>query len=199
MQYVPFERGIEVNGQTAYAVVDGFSAFRDIASEILISEKVGIRGPDGLVQIDPASWYSQAAWLRSFERISRLDMGDAALFQIGLAIPLNAKFPDWVIDIETSIRAIDIAYHMNHRINGVPLFHADTGAMYEGIGHYGCEPGEVPRMLVSVCKNPYPCAFDRGILTSMAVKFEPHAKVVHDDRRPCRKKGADSCTYLIVW
>lgn len=199
MQYVPFDSDIEVNGQTAFAIVDGFTAFRELASEILLSENIGTRGADGLVRIDPDAWFSQAAWLRSFERISRLDMGEAALFQIGLAIPLNAKFPDWVVDIESSIRAIDVAYHMNHRKNGVPLFDQSTGAMFEGIGHYGSAPGEAPRMLVSVCENPYPCAFDRGILTSMAVKFEPHAKVVHDDRRPCRKKGASSCTYIIIW
>jgi hypothetical protein len=50
-----------------------------------------------------------------------------------------------------------------------------------------------------VCDNPYPCAFDRGIITAMAQGFELQAKVVHDDAKPCRKQGAESCTYIASW
>jgi hypothetical protein len=94
---------------------------------------------------------------------------------------------------------VDVAYHINHRKNGVPLFDMNRGTMSEGIGHYGYERIAGKNKIVSLCKNPYPCAFDHGILTAMARKFAPAAKVTHDDSKECRSKGADSCTYVITW
>ena len=69
--------------------------------------------------------------------------------------------------------------------------------MIEGIGHYGYNKLPDTNMIISVCNNPYPCSFDRGIITEMARKFQPYATVSHDDSKPCRNKGADSCTYVI--
>ena len=54
-----------------------------------------------------------------------------------------------------------------------------------------------------ICKNPYPCDFDKGIIKAVAKKFKPKDSVniivEHDESAPCRKKGADSCTYLVSW
>lgn len=61
------------------------------------------------------------------------------MYNIGLSIPENAVFPPWVVDIDTAVKAIDIAYHLNHRKDGKPLFDMKTGTMSEGIGHYGYE------------------------------------------------------------
>lgn len=198
MQFVPFEAGIEVNGQTVYAIVDGMGEFRQLASKYLLSEGIGARGPAGIARVDPDGWYPQAAWLAAFKKIAR-DIGDPVLFRIGLAIPKNAKFPPWVKDVESAIRSIDIAYHMNHRKGGVELFDQVTGKIGEGIGHYGCERIDGRNMIVSVCNNPYPCHFDRGIITAMAQRFQVSAKVVHDDAAQCRKNGGESCTYIVTW
>lgn len=198
MQFVPFEAGVEVNGQTVYAIVDGFRDFQQLASKFLLAEGIGTRGTAGIVKIDPVAWYSQDAWLRAFQHIAK-EIGDPLLFRIGLAIPKNAKFPPWVSDIESAIRSIDIAYHMNHRKDGKVLFDPDTGVLTQGIGRYGCERVTGRNMIVSVCNNPYPCHFDRGIITAMAQRFQVSAKVVHDDAAPCRKNGAESCAYIVTW
>lgn len=198
MEYVAFEQGIEVNGQTVWSIVDGFKAFRLMASGFLLKENIGVKGPEDVVQIDPTAWYSQEAWLRVFKSIGN-SVGDAVLFQIGSAIPRNAKFPPWVNDVHTAIRSIDIAYHMNHRKAGFEMFDPATGAMLEGIGHYGYQGVAGINEILCVCANPYPCAFDRGILTTMAQLFSAQAVVTHDDRAPCRKKGADECTYHVRW
>jgi hypothetical protein len=58
-------------------------------------------------------------------------------------------------------------------------------------------PGE--RKIVSVCENPYPCEFDRGILMGFAMRFEKLARVLHDDRAACRRAGGKSCTYTVAW
>ena len=37
------------------------------------------------------------------------------------------------------------------------------------------------------------------ILTAIAARFERTARVLHDDRLPCRKTSSNSCTYEISW
>ena len=49
-----------------------------------------------------------------------------------------------------------------------------------------------------VCGDPYTCDFSRGIIGGLANRLDPAAKASRDNNAPCRKLGADSCTY-IVW
>jgi hypothetical protein len=198
MQYLPFEEGIEVNGRTVWAVVDGFSAHGLLASEYLLAEGIGEKSADGMASINKGSWYSQEAWLRAFARIGDR-VGDAVLFRIGLTIPSNARFPEGVKGLHEAIRSIDVAYHMNHRKNGRALYDADTRAMTEGIGHYRFEPVAGQKVILVRCRNPYPCAFDRGLITALAQMHEGTSLVEHDDSQPCRAQGADECTYRVSW
>jgi hypothetical protein len=197
MQFKAFEPGIEVNGQTVYSIVDGLGRFKSLAHDILLSVGIG-SGSNVDYKIEKESWYSHDMWLKAFEKIAS-EIGDYTLNQIGLKIPENAIFPPWVIDIDSAIKSIDIAYHMNHRKNGTVMFDPNTGKMLEGIGHYGYEKIAGKNMIISECKNPYPHAFDLGIITTMAKKFELKATIIHDDSKPCRKNNADSCTYIISW
>ncbi len=61
MQYRAFEPGIEVNGRTVSAIVDGFRFLKEFPSRILLEEGIGTPAPHGLVRIDPEGWYSQEA------------------------------------------------------------------------------------------------------------------------------------------
>ena len=79
------------------------------------------------------------------------------------------------------------------------MFDINTKAMLEGIGHYGFEKVANEAKIVSVCENPYPCDFDRGIITAMARRLAKQALVTHDDTKPCRKLEGDSCTYVVTW
>ncbi|XXF79092.1 hypothetical protein P2318_04880 [Myxococcaceae bacterium GXIMD 01537] len=198
MQFVPFEEGIEVNGQTVWSIVDGFRAFSVLASTYLLQEGIGSADRNGIAVVDHSAWYPQKAWLRAFEKISA-QLGDSVLLDIGKAIPRNAVFPPSVKDIHTGIQSIDVAYHLNHRKQGKVMFDVASGRMLEGIGHYGYEPVPRQNRIICVCENPYPCAFDRGIITAMAERFVPGAVTVHDDAQPCRKRGASSCTYVVTW
>jgi hypothetical protein len=121
------------------------------------------------------------------------------LKMIGSKIPENAEFPSGIVDLNSAIKSIDIAYHMNHRKNEVVLYNVKTGVFTEGIGHYGYEKIPGKNLIISECWNPYPCAFDLGILTTMTKKFEPNAIIERDKSKPCRNNGADSCTYSIAW
>jgi hypothetical protein len=193
VQFKAFARDVEVNGEAVLSVVDGMGMFRTRALNILA--KHGISEPKA------GEWYPQQAFLDSFRAISET-IGTVTLAAIGRKIPDNANFPPDLDDIEKALKGIDVAYHMNHRLAEEPLFNPRTGKMREGIGHYGYER-IAEKEVRMVCNNPYPCDFDRGIIEAMAQRFKPagclFVNVRHDDAAPCRKKGADSCTYHVEW
>ena len=178
MQFKAIAKAVEVNGQTVLSIVDGSAQFKKTAYEILARH--------GIVDPKEGHWYSQQGWLDAFKEIAE-HIGPNTLFQIGTKIPDNAVFPPQINSVPIALAAIDIAYHINHR--GGP------------IGNYGFEKtGE--REAVMVCANPYPCEFDRGIISAMARRFQEKGKiaqVTHDDSKPCRKHGAESCTYKVTW
>ncbi len=177
-QFKAFSANVEVNGETVLSIVDGMGAMKTMASKIL--EEAGIKDPK------PGQWFKQQAWLDAFRKISAT-VGPNTLSQIGQKIPENAQFPPAINSIEKALGAIEVAYHMNHRGGE--------------IGHYnfslkGSNQGTME------CANPYPCDFDRGIIVSMARRFAPKSasvRVAHDDSKPCRKTGAESCTYHVNW
>lgn len=198
MQFKVFEPGIEVNGPTVYSIVAGLGYFTNLSRRFFSQAGIGTVVNKEL-HIDLKGWYPQGAWLSAFKNIADA-VGDRVLFSIGRSIPENAQFPPWVVDIDSAIKSIDVAYHLNHRKNGRLLFDTAAGTMFEGIGHYGYDrPRPEERRIISVSRNPYPCAFDRGIITAMARRFEKTAVVTHDDAKECRSKGAETCTYSITW
>jgi len=178
-QFKAFAAGVEVNGETVLSVVDGMGAFQSKAIQILAEN--GISNPQA------GKWYSQQAWLDAFKVIAE-KMGGATIFLIGKGIPKNAQFPSDIDTLDKALASIDIAYHMNHRGGEIGSYR------YEKL---------TERSAKLTCRNPYPCDFDRGIITTMVQKFKPkgvlNIKVRHDDTSPCRKEGADSCTYFIEW
>ncbi|MBU1118825.1 hypothetical protein KKH43_03015 [Patescibacteria group bacterium] len=184
---------LEVNGQTVYAVVDGMGTAKEMGMRIL--------SENGIDDPVPNEWYSQEEWLSAFKQIAE-NIGPHTLFAIGRSIPKNAEFPSEIDDIEKALASIDVAYHMNHKIDGEPMFNEKDGSMKEGIGHYtfkktGDKQAEV------ICDNPYPCDFDKGIVKEMAQRFKPEdsllVKVEHDETDECRKKGDKVCTYTVTW
>ncbi|MCY1074454.1 hypothetical protein [Archangium lansingense] len=198
MQFVPFEDGIEVKGQTVKAVVDGFNTFVVLGSAYLLDEGIGTPARNGLVNLELEGWYPQKSWLLCLQQIGK-QLGDGLLMQSGMAVPRNVALPEGIHDIHSAIKAVDVSYHLNHRKNGRPMFDLETGRMQEGIGHYGYEPVPGQRKIICLCETPHPCAFDHGVLTAMAQRYEVHARVVHDEKQPCRKRRGDRCTYVITW
>lgn len=177
-QFIPFSPRVEVNGRTVLSTVNSFpSVMRQTAFRILKS--------NGIDNIKPDGWYCQKAWLDSFKEICN-KYGCSTLYEIGKAIPANAKFPPNIDSIEKALGMIDVAYHMNHRNGNI--------GYYKLVSH---NPAE--RKMLMQCKNPYPCDFDRGLITAMARKFKAGAMVKLDTSRPSRKSGADESWYTITY
>jgi hypothetical protein len=189
---------IQVLGSNLSNVLNAFGSFQILASRIMLEEGLGTESADGIVQFERDQWYPVSRWLATLQRVSR-EYGEFILGQAGLAVPKNAVFPPFVTDIDSAIKSVDIAYHMNHALDGEPMFSPATGTMREGIGHYGYHrvPGET--QIIAECNSPYPCPFDLHLLQSMAQRFERTATVVHEHGKPCRKRGGTSCTYIVKW
>ena len=177
-QFIAFAPGVEVNGQTVLSVVEGMPMVKKLAREILEN--------NGLVNVQPERWYSQQGWLDSFKAIASR-VGAATLYQIGTKIPENAIFPLDIDSLEKALASIDIAYHLNHRGGE--------------IGHYNLKSFGTTEAVMT-CHNPYPCDFDRGIISSMTQRFVGTGStysVFHSKEGGCRKNGDNSCTYLISY
>ncbi len=177
-EFKAFSPKVEVLGEVVLSLVNVMGAFKGISLEALAQ--------NGIVDPHPDRWYSQQAWLDSFKVIAE-KVGPNTLYQVGRQVPRQYRFPPGVDSIDAALSGLDGAYRGSHRGGEV--------------GHYkfqvlGLNAGRM------TCDNPYPCDFDRGILSALAQRFEPPGSLVdvrHEDNAPCKKEGADSCTYMIHW
>jgi hypothetical protein len=196
--FKPFEPGIEVSGIAVPSIVDGFSVLKSIPTRIMLAHGLGSLNGSGQWVLERGTWYPQAAWLAALEALYA-DFGEGVLFQIGQKIPANAVFPPWVKDIHSAIRAVNVAYHANHRKRGVLMFDVATGKMLDGIGHYGYEAIPGRNEILSDCRIPYPIAYAHGVLTTMARKFEARATVESVALPSTGSQEPGSCSFRIRW
>jgi hypothetical protein len=188
----------QVLGQNLRNFKEGFGQFSLLASAIMLEEDLGIADQNGLVQFELGKWYPLKNNLRAFYRIGR-EYGGTVLRQMAEATIKVAQFPPTVVDINSGLASIDVAFHLNHGVNNEPMFSLATGDMQEGIGHYAARPVPGKKQITCVCDNPYPCDFDQGLILAMARRFQPTATLVHDNPAVCRSKGATNCTYSVIW
>lgn len=196
MAYEQF-KGYEVSGEAVAGYVAAFRSFKLLASKYLLAEGIGTRDATGQVEVDANTWYPLDRFLSAFSRIAA-EAGDRVLHQIGVGVGSKVPFAPGQKDFHSLITLINAGYHINHRKDGVVMFDPQTGKILEGIGDF------IPKKLddqghewaVEVA-NPYPCAFDEGIITAMARVVNAVAEVRHDPNSPCRKRGEDRCRYLI--
>lgn len=181
-QFEAFDPDVEVHGQTILAVVDGalsrFSAqYQERAREALAEN--GVEDPES------DAWYPQQAWLDTF-RVIADELEPHLLDRLGEQIPSIVDWPSGISGVEEGLRAIDDAYQLNHRGGD--------------IGYYRFEPvaeqtGEV------ICRNPYPCLFDRGLVRAVAQRYAPVESFVYVEEKSeqCRREGDNACSYTVYW
>lgn len=177
-QFEAFAPGVEVNGETVLAVVDGMGAYTKTAYRILED--------NGIVDPKPGRWYPQQSWLDAFREIAE-KVGPNTVHRIGVKIPNNAIFPPSIDSLVKALASIDVAYHLNHRGGEIGRYRFRLEARRSATIH---------------CENPYPCDFDRGIIEAVASKFRPPGTIVTTEHEPtprCRKEGGRTCVYRVRW
>jgi hypothetical protein len=188
-------KGMEASGRTLAALLQAFGQFKALASKYLLEEGVGQKGPEGVVVVDPSAWYPLDAYLRALTRFSQ-EMGDSVVHQIGMSIPKHVQWPPNITDIKTFTLAMDMGYHMSHRRHGQVMGDPATGRIMEGIGHYLARSRPDGFMEIEA-DNPYPCAFDRGVLFGAMRVLNVVGAIIHDESHPCRKRGSKACVYVV--
>ena len=168
---------IEVSGRIVLAVVGVMGAFRSVALRVLEQ--------NGIVDPQPVRWYPLRSWLASFDTIVR-DVGPNTLHQIGRHVAATGEVPQDLHSLHDAFSLLDEAYYSQHRGGDIGHFH------YIGSGE---------RSGTMVSSTPYPSDFDRGVITSLAERFEPGSlvDVRLDGTAESRRSGGLSCTYLIRW
>lgn len=106
--------------------------------------------------------------------------------RVGSYIFEKAAFPPGIETLVQVMDVVNVAYYMNH-----------TEAEGKIGGYHWEKTGDRSGVMTVDC--PYPCAFDLGLMTSIAARFEPDAKVTHDDGKDCRHADQDSCSYTVEW
>ena len=172
-----YDPKVEVLGANIFSIIDGMGAFKKMAYDIL--KDCGIEDPKA------NEWFKMQHWLDAFKIIYE-KIGDSTLKVIGSKIPETAKLPPQINSIESFLPMLDQAYHMNHRGGE--------------IGHYNYEKtGD--REGTITCNNPYPCAFDHGLIQGFVEKFRGTGSIPSIKHEPgsCRMEGSEVCKYRINW
>ncbi len=182
-------KGIEVRGGSVLALLKAIGPYAGIGKKIYADARIYSFEEDG--------WYPIEPYLEIFT-VLKERFGEHTLFLIGRQLPDDVIWPPYVKTIEDGLASIDVAYHLNHRINGEVMCNLATGEIKEGMGNYRLV-GIEGRRATMVCDTPYPSDFDRGIILTLMRKFRPLAEVTLDLTQPTRKRGAESCTYIVSW
>ena len=143
-EYISFNKNVEINLQTVLSFVNSLKTGQELRKSILLKHGIDIKNGE---------WFLQQKWLDAFREIGN-DLGEINLFLIGAAIIDNASFPP-INNLEEALRLLDVAYHMNHRLNDTIMFDETTGEIMEGIGNYKLvEYSADEKNAVIVCNNP---------------------------------------------
>lgn len=192
-QFIAQTDGVEVNGETVVAVLDGMGNFREKGREILAW--------NGILAPEAGRWYKMQALLDSLKQIAG-SFRPITLTSIGRKLPDLIRFPLGIQDVQQALLSLDVTYHLNHRRDGKILYDNTARKVLDGIGHYYYKHTG-PSSAVIVCTSPYPCDYDRGLIDATALRFRPNGvgdiHVTHEANEHCRKNGDDFCTFKVEW
>ncbi|AKU99409.1 hypothetical protein AKJ09_06073 [Labilithrix luteola] len=125
---------------------------------------------------------------RFLEAIRELQeqFGPSFIHRMGVLVFEKSTFPPGLDSAAKVLASLDHAFHMNH-----PNARGKLG------GYHWTSASDGRGSMV--CDTPYPCSLDAGILEGVLAHFSTRASVSHDEAKPCRAKGGESCTYLVEW
>jgi hypothetical protein len=170
----------------------------DAISEVARSEArtVGLLPEDAHAPSVIPEWFPLEQNLAILRRVGE-SLGDEALFAIGASVPKHATFPPGLTDLERALASLDVAFHMNHRRDGMPMYDPGSGSFLEGIGHYRFYRQDAMTLVVE-SSSVYPCDFDHGLITGLVARFAPGGRTDHSPGRNCRNRADTSCSYQVT-
>ncbi|WP_226482453.1 4-vinyl reductase [Natrinema amylolyticum] len=179
---------IGFDGALEDAEVIGRSPLSYIAAGESVSSFVGKQitsklAEYGLEDIESDEWYPLEIPLAMLYDM-RDEYGAVRMQNMGQNVPQHVEFPPELTEVDNALRAIDTAYHQNHRGSEIGFYEFQTEGSSEG---------------VMTCENPYPCEFDKGLIRGVAKKFANNPVEVEEVGDQCRSDGDQCCEYRIKW
>jgi len=141
----------------------------------------------GTTEFKPDLWFPLQANLDVFREISQPSYNAVFdLVKIGINGARIAEVPPEVNSIPSVLQSLDVAYHLFHR-NGE-------------IGYYRTEIKD-QNQIDLICRNPYPCDVDYGLIYGFVQRFCPEGMTftVRHAEGECRKNGGETCIYHVEW
>jgi hypothetical protein len=167
-----FDRDALVSGGNILSMLAAMGPFRRRGEQILADFGIG--------ELDAERWYSLAAYVAALRAIGE-KMGPNTLFQIGRQIPNHVMLPPGIDTFEKVLASFGMAFDLNHR---------------------GAQPGTITYSLQGaragtiVTGTPYPCDFDRGVISGFFQKLLGARVAVEPIvGAPCKARGGETCTY----
>jgi hypothetical protein len=173
----PFDSDAQFLGETLLKAIHSLPQFTQ-KNLFKVLEEVGIPN------LAADAWYAIQA-LDNFYRQIEEKFGPNTLFDMGKAIPENAKFPPGINTIDDSLQLTDMAYNMNHK--GYVGFHKLLSHDRDN------------KKIIIHSHTPYPADFDRGMFTAIARGFKTGVKVTVDESRADEKKDEKERWYIITY
>ncbi len=151
----------------------------------------GILSKHGVADINPQDWYLLQPALDTLKEIEE-KFGHHILSQVGEQAALRAPLPPEIKTFKECMSALNVTIQKMHR-GGSPGGYQVEEEKGQGFIRY--------RVTAS---TPFPCSLTRGYLESFARRFAPEGVrdivITHDENLPCRRNGAETCTYVItIW
>ncbi len=186
--------GVEVRGE----VIIGFKK----ALESLYGNPSQYLSKYGILNPEVNKWYPLKALIDMFSEFEKRKL-NSILQKIGSITAEEAVWPKDIQTFKDALNSINHAYHINHRRKNKELYDYTNNAIIEGgIGHDILEVNEETKTAIYTCGSFYPCDFDLGMAKAVLRKFKGNITFIsikHDDTKPCRKNGGDTCQYNIKW
>jgi len=171
----PVPADADVDGQSVCWFLDGVghsSASARDAAETALTERDAASPRAG-------EWYPVALLLAAVEAVAA-DGGKEALAAAGRHC--GTQLSTEAATVPDALAALDDAYRRHHR-------GAAGGYAFRQIGP---DDGRIE------CATPYPCVFDRALVTCVAESAADGVVCLSEAGR-CRAAGEDRCTYELTW
>lgn len=182
-EYKASSPNTELLGGMIYSLWGAFpEGFQSLIKKILVKH--------GVADVNPQDWYRLQPVLDALKEIEST-FGHHLMWQVGEQAATRAPLPPEINSFMACLFALNQTIQKIHR-GGDP-------------GGYEVKQEELPGGIVRyrvVASTPFPCSLTRGYLEGFARRFgSVDAKEVlvrHDDESPCRRQGADTCTYFVT-
>lgn len=163
---------VSVNGYTISALLDGLYLLKKLALNVLKHNNI--------TDIKCNNWYPMSSWVFAINELLEF-LGPDIFYQFGKDVPYKTLWPQDICGVHNALRAIDKAYHLNHRGNNIGQY--DYTILDDTAGMLSCE-------------TPYPKIFDKGLIQSTVSKYKV-GETTHN--MAITESDSEANTYIIEW